>query len=136
MWIDHIAERVDHDDGANESAVVHTRAGRAKPTFHHEAGAEELSDGSSGSCTYVALRYGFSGGLFTSAVSGGGIGANAGRAKTEVENSGCRHDRYFRNADVDANAVFFKIAHDTTSGIESKGAAAGQDNGVDLFYHV
>ena len=40
LWIDHIAERVDHDDGANESAVVHTRAGRAKPTFHHEAGAQ------------------------------------------------------------------------------------------------
>src|SRR5579859_964463 len=97
---------------------------------------EHLAYSSACASAYRALCDGACCGLLTGAIACRCIRANTGRAARQIKD-GCRRDN--RDAcytHVDADVVFFQIAHHSTGRVKSKGAASCEHNGMHLLDHM
>ena len=52
-------------------------------------------------------------------------------ADGQVEQVGLADQRHLGNADIKTDVVFLQVAHHAACGVQPKGAAAAQQNGVD-----
>ena len=93
--------------------------------------AQQLADRCAGACTVVAVAVVAGLGVDAGLVGHSGVRAGVGIPHRQVEQIGLANQRDLRNAHIKADAAFLKVAHHAACGVQPKGAAAAQQNGVD-----
>ena len=93
--------------------------------------AQQLADRCAGARTVVAVAVVAGFGVDTGLVGHSGVRAGVSVADGQVEQVGLANQRDLRNAHIKADAAFLKVAHHAACGVQPKGAAAAQQNGVD-----
>ena len=131
--VDHVAHRVDDDDGADGEAALQGDRRRADPALHGHAHPAHLPHRGAGARAHAPFRNGLGGGAGRGLVSAIGAGTDAA-GKAQVEDDRGRHDGDDQvAADAVALAALFQVAHDTVPRGEAEGAPARQHDRVDLL---
>ena len=93
--------------------------------------AQQLADRCAGACTVVAVAVIAGLGVDTGLIRHRCIRAGVGIPHRQVEQIGLANQRDLRNAHIKTDVVFLQVAHHAACGVQPKGAAAAQQNGVD-----
>ena len=93
--------------------------------------AQQLADRCAGACTVVAVAVVAGFGVDTGLIRHRCIRAGVSVADGQVEQVGLADQRHLGNADIKTDVVFLQVAHHAACGVQPKGAAAAQQNGVD-----
>ena len=93
--------------------------------------AHQLAYGGAGARTVVAVAVVAGLGVDAGLVGHSGVRAGVGIPHRQVEQIGLANQRDLRNADIKTDVVFLQVAHHAACGVQPKGAAAAQQNGVD-----
>lgn len=105
----------------------------AKAAFHRARYPAVFADGASHTGACISLRDSIAGSILAGAVSHRRIRAHIHSADSQVEQAGGAYQRNLRYADVEADAVLFKIFHYTAPGVQPEGGAAGKQERVQPF---
>ena len=137
LMIDHVAHGIHrYDRTYHEIRVAHAYAGRPQTAFHCVTHAEYLAYSRSSTSANVAFGDIGAGCVFTSCMSSFGVWSNFRIAYREVINDGCRHNWNNSYSRLNALTMSLQVLHDAGCRIEPEGAAAGEQNCVDLLDRV
>jgi len=96
----------------------------------------DLADGGPGTGAHASFHHGGIGGCRRGGFAHGQSGPHAGLADSQVVQDRRRNNRNFGRASVEADAFVFQVAAHAGGRFQSKGAAAGQQDAMNLFGHV
>ena len=125
-----IPQRVNGNNGTDfQIAQLHgigTDAG-----FHAGAHTGHFANGSTCSCTIIAIAVIVVLSTQAGGVTHGGIRAHIHAADRQIKQVGLADKRHLGNADIKTNAAFFQILLYTPGSIQTESTSAAEQNGMD-----
>jgi hypothetical protein len=119
--VHYIAKRIDRDERADNDSTADGEAGRADAALHGLLRPEHFAHGGARPRAEIALARCIRRGRASGAVAHLSVRAAVGAAQVQVEEDRGRDDGHLGNTGVEADALFFEVAHHTTCRVEAKG---------------